>query len=134
MESRKSKRVNCSIGWVDNINCLSITNIINDLLITSNEWNLYCTNEGNCRHAFVINKNITMKTYYFYDYQGNTILKYANFCTTIVYNTLKEAKSYHGWNVSFGQKHCIEGDDYSHLCMKNSAFVMKYHCAPKDKR
>lgn len=46
--SRRSTRItNGSIGWVDSISCLSLNDIFNDLLITTNEWNLYvCQEKG----------------------------------------------------------------------------------------
>jgi len=139
MEStRKSNRVcNGSIAWCDSQETLHINAIIDDLLTTCNNWNLYVTNEGNCRHAFVVNKNTTIKTFFIYDYQGISILESPHFCTTKLYYALKKSSKTsngHGYKVLFGQKHCIEGNDYSHLCMKNSAFVMKYHVAPKDNK
>ena len=93
MEStRKSNRVcNGSIGWCDSQETLHINAIIDDLLTTCNNWNLYVTNEGNCRHAFVVNKNTTIKTFFIYDYQGISILEDPHFCTTKLYNALKKS-------------------------------------------
>ena len=85
------------------------------------------------RHSFVVHKDFRNRCYYFYDYQGSTIFEDRKFSTTRVFNALKGDRS-HGFKVRLGQKHCIDGEDYSNLCMKNSAFVMKYRCAPKDKK
>ena len=80
MESRRSNRVcNGSIGWVDSHQTLPINAIIDDLLTTCNDWNLYVTNEGNCRHTFVVNKNTTIKTFFICDYQGISIFAQQNY-------------------------------------------------------
>ncbi len=130
MQRRSSRCTNGSIGWVDRIPCLSVQAIIDDLINGSAEWNLYVCEERDIRHSFVVHRYGDRLD--FYDYQGKSILIDEGFCTTIVYLTLKKDKS-HGYKVGFGQVNEIEGGEYSFLCMKNSAFVMKYHCAPADK-
>lgn len=132
-QQRTSSRItNGSIGWIDNVPCLPVSAIIDDLLQTENDWNLYVCPERNVRHSFVVHKHHGHKSFYFYDYQGTRIFLNQNFSTTRVYNALKIDKS-HNFKVKLGQKHCIVGTENSHLCLKNSAFVMKYKCAPQDK-
>jgi hypothetical protein len=127
---RKSRRVTTDIGWVDSHKLSSVDDIIENLLVTETEYNLFVTPEGDCRHAFVVRKSLTEKSYWFYDYQGRYFLRDPNFVTSVVYKELKKrAKS---WKVLFGQKNEIFGDDNAHLCMKNSAYVMKYKTAPLD--
>lgn len=132
MERKSNRFTNGSLGWVDTIPCLQYHAIIEDLLQTDKEWNLYVCPQRNVRHSFVVHKNHGRRCFYFYDYQGSGIFEDQNFSTTRVFNALRIDKT-HGFKVKLGQTNCIIGEDYTNLCMKNSAFVMKYKCAPNDR-
>ena len=132
MSRRSARCTNGSIGWVDNTPCLRADAIVADLLESTLEWNLYVAQCGDIRHSFVVHKDAKRRCFYFYDYMGKYFLRDKTFVTTVVYSILKKDKAL-GYTVGFGQLHEIEGEEYSNLCMKNSAFVMKYHCAPADR-
>lgn len=129
---RSSRATNGSVGWVDSKPCLSVDRICDDLMQTNEEWNLYVCPFEDVRHAFVVKKDSVNKVFEIYDYQGDRFLLDKVFPTTLVYHRLKKEKSL-SYRVTLGQHNEIFGDDYSNLCMKNSAFVMKYHCPPADK-
>ena len=130
---RRSKRMTTDIGWVDTQRERSAHEVVEDFSTTTKEWNLYVCPQGDIRHAFVVHKDEALRKYNFFDYQGQYFLRDPTFVTSLVWARLSN-KKYNplGYMLTFGQKHEIFCEDFANACMKNSAFVMKYHLAPRD--
>lgn len=129
---RSSRSTNGSISWVDSKPCLSVNQIHENLQFTESEWNLYVCPFEDIRHALVVHKDAARRCFEIYDYQGDRVLEHEQFPTTLLYKRLKKHNPLK-YRVAMGQHNEIMGADYDHLCMKNSAFVMKFRCAPADK-